>query len=222
MSHLRHYAVLTGRIIRSNRLKQEEIDRTRAAFDEAVSPIRKWCPVIIPDNMKFSDGNSWRLLLPRPHRAMRVALFLRASLVAGGHARTRWGIGLGYVEQISTGAPESITCEACSLSDSALAKFPGSAQMNLAMLPSAPALSKWVCTSVHLCDSLVQQWTRRQAQLVLLALDPAELTQDEMAASLQPVVSRQAVSKVLRGAHWAVLERAIHQFEHTAWEEVLP
>jgi hypothetical protein len=56
---------------------------------------------------------------------------------------------------------------------------------------------------------------------VAFSLHPQELTQDEIAALLQPAVSRQSVTKTLDSANWDALRAAIGVFEATSWDEVV-
>ena len=86
-------------------------------------------------------------------------------------------------------------------------------------IPKASGLlSDWLRVTSHLCDSLISQWTRRQAELVCVAADPKEPNNEMVAQWLKPKVSKQAVAKGLKGANWNAIREAIHQFERTSWE----
>ncbi len=51
-------------------------------------------------------------------------------------------------------------------------------------------------------DSLIVQWTARQAEVVSIAIRPTEPIHEEIARTLRPPISKQAVTKILGGANW--------------------
>ncbi len=86
--------------------------------------------------------------------------------------------------------------------------------------PAGP-LADWIAVAGDLCDSLISQWTTRQAEIICFAIDPREPNAEKIARSLKQAVSKQAVTKALRGANWHAVRAAIRQFEETPWRAVL-
>src|ERR1039458_9346743 len=133
---------------------------------------------------------------------MRVGIFLRASLLAGGVADSRIAIGLGKGQKNPSARVAVSTGEAFVLSGHALDEMTQYSSMTIEIPESRGPLSDWLPVIGHLCDSLIDQWTRRQAEIVCVAIDPKEPGYETVARSLKPAVSKQAVAKGLRGANW--------------------
>ncbi|MEI9973179.1 MAG: hypothetical protein WDO73_14710 [Ignavibacteriota bacterium] len=157
------------------------------------------------------------LLLNDPALAMRVGIYFRAVLMAGGVADTRIAIGLGTRQDAPFRSVSLSTGQAFVLSGRALDEMTLYSNLTIRIPESSGPLSDWMPVIGHLCDSLVGQWTRRQAEIVCVAVHPREPDYEKIGQSLHPPVSRQAVAKGLNGANWHVIREAIHQFEETSW-----
>ena len=221
MTQLRYHAVLTGDIIGSSRLLPPQLETVRSSLIDAVNVARRWKRGLIKGRPEFFRGDGWQLLLTDPAMAMRVGIFLRASLLAGGVADSRIAIGLGKGQKNPSARVAVSTGEAFVLSGHALDEMTQYSSMTIEIPESRGPLSDWLPVIGHLCDSLIDQWTRRQAEIVCVAIDPKEPGYETVARSLKPAVSKQAVAKGLRGANWHAIREAIHQFEETVWEAVL-
>jgi hypothetical protein len=210
-------AVLTGDLVASTQLSTSDLERVRRQLLEAVEEVADWEPGLVVGGAEFFRGDSWQLLLARPRRALRVALYLRAALTAQGLTDTRLAIGLGAVEAM---APERIsmsTGPAFVLSGRGLDELPHRFRMAIRAPSGQGALADWLPVIGYLCDALVRQWTRRQAEIVRHALAPSHPTQAQIADRLDPRVTPQAVGKALTGAEWRGLQAAVEQFEDTRW-----
>jgi hypothetical protein len=73
---------------------------------------------------------------------------------------------------------------------------------------------------LHLCSGLVRPWTRRQAEIVSLALLADNPTHESIAGSLRPRVSKQSVTESLAAARWRPLLEGIRVFEQTDWDSL--
>jgi hypothetical protein len=220
MAQLKYYAVLTGDIIGSSRLRLHQLESVRSSLMRAVGAVRRWKRGLVKGRTEFFRGDGWQILLTDPAMAMRVAVFLRASLLAGGVADSRIAIGLGESETTHARIALS-TGQAFVLSGRALDEMTHYSRMTIGIPSSSAPLSDWLPVVGHLCDSLIDQWTRRQAEIVCLAIDPKEPDYERVGQSMRPKVSKQAVAKGLRGANWYVVREAIHRFEDTSWEAIL-
>ena len=101
MTQSKYYAVLTGDIIRSSRLSANQLECVRSSLIGAVNVAGRWKRGLVKGKPEFFRGDAWQLLMAEPALALRVGVFLRASLLAGGLADSRVAIGLGDVERVS-------------------------------------------------------------------------------------------------------------------------
>lgn len=216
-----YYAVLTGDIIKSGRLSRAKLESVRSSLLANAGVIKGWRRGLVKGKPEFFRGDAWQLLLTDPGMAMRCAVFLRASLRSGGLADSRIAIGLGEAEKISTTRVSLSTGQAFILSGHALDKMTGYYSLEVAAAKSVGPLAEWLALAGHLCDSLIQQWTERQAQIVRIAVHPDNPSHEQIARKIRPAVTKQAVSKALKGANWHVVREAVRRFEQTSWDSVL-
>jgi len=101
MTRSKYYAVLTGDIIQSSRLTPTQLESVRSSLIASVNAVRRWQPGLVKGKPEFFRGDAWQLLLTDTAMALRVGVFLRASLLSRGLADSRVAIGLGEVEEIS-------------------------------------------------------------------------------------------------------------------------
>ena len=216
-----YFAVLTGDIIQSSLLPPIQLESVRSTLISSINAVRRWKRGMVQGKPEFFRGDAWQLLLTDPAMALRVAIHLRACLLAGGLADTRIAIGLGEVQEISHERVSLSTGQAFVLSGRALDRMTRYSNLTIEVPQSAGPLSAWLPVAGHLCDSLIGQWTTRQAQLVRSALTPNEPDTEKIGQSLRPAVSKQAVAKGLSGANWYVLREAVRLFEETSWGIIL-
>lgn len=214
-------AVLTGDIIRSSRLSPAQMENVRASLAGAVDSARRWKRGLVKGKPAFFRGDGWQLLLSDPAAALRAGIFLRASLLAGGLADSRVAIGLGETGENPSRKVALSTGQAFVISGRALDEMTHYSRMTIQVPGSAAPLAGWMPVVAHLCDGLIRQWTRRQAEIVCLAIHPKEPGYEAIARSLRPAVSKQAVAKALTGAGWYVIREAIREFEQTPWGVLL-
>lgn len=217
----RFYAVLTGDLVGSGQLSGDELDDVRSSIIKRSGDIDGWKTGLVKGKLEFFRGDSWQLLLSKPELAMRVAVFLRASIIASGKADSRMSIGLGNIDNISEQKLLMSTGEAFSLSGHGLDELTGYSEMTIKISRSAGPLFEWLPVVANLCDSLIKQWTQRQAEVITFAVDPEEPTHEEIAKKLTPAVTKQAVTKILNGANWHSLRKVINQFEKMNWNAAL-
>lgn len=208
------YAVLTGDLIKSSHLSTAELANARDVLLAAVGDMAKWQKGLVVGKAEFFRGDAWQVLLADPARSLRAALFLRARLKSHRAADTRVAIGLGTVEDISRKRVSLSRGEAFVRSGQALDHLPALVRMTIALpSPSGPAGQRWLPIVLQFCDTLASSWQPRQAEIVALALLPEDLRHDQIARRLHSEVTKQAVAKSLRGAHWYALKAAIDEFE---------
>jgi hypothetical protein len=213
-------AVLTGDIIGSTLLSVEQMSQTRKVLEQSVRmsprPGRVICGV-----PEFFRGDSWQLLVREPRSALRVALTIRAQLIAQLEVGTRLSIGIGTSLHIDPRRVSLSTGEAFALSGRALDAMTGYFDLTGALPDRAGQLTRWLPALLHVVSTVARAWTRRQAQIVSLALLPDNPTHEWIAKSLSPPVAKQTVSESLAGAGWRALLEAIRAFEDTDWASLL-
>ena len=221
MSQDECYAVLTGDIIKSTALSQSDLEDVRTGVLNTVDEVKGWKRGLVKGKAEFFRGDTWQLLLTSPAMALRVSVFLRASLLAAGKADSRIAVGLGRVEKVSPRRVSLSTGEAFVLSGHGLDGMTQYSRMTILAPKSAGALSEWLPVLGHLCDALISRWTERQAEIVCSAVHPREAKQEDIAETLDPPISRQAVTKALDGADWNAVRASIRQFEATDWSALI-
>lgn len=213
------HSVLTGDIIKSSKLDQPDLEKVRACLLDSVADVKKWKKGLLKSKPEFFRGDSWQLLLSDPGQALRVAVFLRASLLSHGMADTRISIGIGPITKVSPQRVSLSTGKAFEYSGEALDKMASHARMTIAGSPVDETDFTCVSLVVELCDALIARWTRRQPEAICLAAVPREATHETMAGEMKPPVKRQTFSDTLNGASWHALESAIEYFEKLNWED---
>jgi hypothetical protein len=151
---------------------------------------------------------------------LRVALLMRALLLARDEVRTRVSIGIGAVEVIDRRRVSLSTGEAFVLSGHALDHITGHFDLTGALPERTAPLAAWFPAMLHLCSGLVRSWTRRQAEIVSLALLLDNPTHESIAGTLRPKVSKQSVTESLAAARWRPLLEGIRVFEATDWDRL--
>jgi hypothetical protein len=214
-------AVLTGDIIGSTGLSVEQMSRTRSTVEKSAREFRPKPPRAVWGVPEFFRGDSWQLLLKEPRWALRVALTIQAALLSEIDVRTRISIGVGGADFIDARRVSLSTGEAFTLSGRALDAITGYFDLTGALPERAGALVRWLPASLHLCSGLMRPWTRRQAEIVSLALLPDNPTHEWIARALRPRIAKQTVSESLAGAGWRALLEAIRAFEATDWPALL-
>ncbi len=214
------FAVLTGDIIGSGALSPERLARARAVVLKGVRRFQPRSRRGPGGEPAFFRGDAWQLLT-EPARALRTALYICALLRAEIGVGTRISIGIGAVEAINRSQISLSTGEAFTLSGRALDEMSGYFELSGALPQRAAVPGGWFPALLHLCSALVRHWTRRQAEIVSLALLSDNLTHERIARSLKPAVSKQTVSESLAGAGWRALREAVRAFEATDWTGVV-
>ncbi len=215
------FAVLTGDLVSSRRLSAERLEHTRRLIAEGAARFRRRQPRALCGVPEVFRGDAWQLLLREPRWALRLALLTRALLLARHDVRTRVSIGIGAVDAIDRRRVSLSTGEAFMLSGHALDRITGYFDLTGALPERAAPLAGWFPAVLHLCSGLVRPWTRRQAEIVSLALLLDNPTHAAIAGTLRPRVSKQSVTESLAAARWRPLLEGIRVFEQTDWDSLI-
>ncbi len=211
------YAVLTGDLVKSSQLSPAQSSQAIACLKQGAVQFEKTYRGTVQGTLDSFRHDSWQLLLKNPGRAVRAAIFLRASLKAQSDPETKYetrvAIGIGRVEMISKRRISDSRGMAFTLSGKGLDAMK---EERLALLSGAEAADDCLAQGViPLLDGLIDEWTPTEAQAIQGAL--LGWTQEQSAANwteketLRP--TRQAVAKALRRARWPTLARVLE------WQE---
>lgn len=209
-------AVLTGDIVDSTALDLKGLALARQSLTGAARAFEDIYADALLLPAEFFRGDAWQMALRRPELGLRLALFLTARLRSEGDVRTRVAIGLGAAEGLSPSVTTSVG-EGFQLSGRALDAMTGYYVLTADLPEASGPVRDWVRLCVQLCGRFAQTWTRRQAEIVAMALLTTPPHHAAIADKLVPKVAKQTVTKALEGAHWHWLLDAVATFEATDW-----
>jgi len=216
VQHGKKYAVLTGDVVGSTRLKGEDRLALLDVMREVSRGIQKQYPNDVPLPVDIFRGDSWQVLVQNPEHALRIGLYYRARIRAGVKSHrvdTRFSIGLGGIDLLPEDHVSSGDGEAFWLSGHGLERMPRNRRM-VVLLPAsfADCLSDASDSILFLIDTLATRWTRKQAEAMSGAM--AGLTQERIAQNwVEKPVTQQAVAQHLERAGWNAIEHGLHFFE---------
>lgn len=199
------YGVITGDIVDSSSLPKDDREQLYRALLGAAGVVKGHYGDSVPYAPAIFSGDSWQLVVRRPGLALRVALHLRALVIASSRDQridTRLSIGLGTVDFIPDDDVAGGDGEAYRLSGQGLENI-GKQERMAASFPGTvrSVLTEAVQINVRMLDLRVREWTAAQACAVSGAI--LGRTQQEIASGWSPKpISQQAVAQHLRGAAW--------------------
>ncbi len=212
-------AVLTGDIVGSSQLppagRASLVDRLK---DLAEATRQAWPDALAADIDVFS-GDRWQMLLARPSMALRVAVFVRASLIGcDDGVDTRLAIGIGTMsdasfERVSQADGEAFHLSGRTLETMGQAKVKDAPWMRLRM--SAPRDEAGWDATAQLIDAIIRNlWTAPRATAVAGAIQG--WNQETISEKWPDEITQAGISKHLRAAAWGAVETALDHFE-AAW-----
>lgn len=184
---MRDLTVLTGDIVRSQRLTRGELDQVFVSLSNAADMLGNSAR----QNAHFTRirGDSWQAVT-HPAFGLRAVFLMRAAVrMCGKGFETRIGVAVGP-GMIRGADLADADGESFISSGHALDKMKKNRRVLGGVLPGnlAPALP--------LAEALSARWTARQAEVACLALALPAPTQDDVALRLE--ISQAAVQK-----HWS-------------------
>lgn len=213
----KHFAVLTGDLVKSTRLSGDEMLRARAAILDAAKAVGGWRKGLVPARSEFFRDDSWQVLLADPGEALRVALFLRARLLATRLTDTRIAIGIGPVSQIEPRRVSLSRGEAFVRSGEALDGLKQPGRMALATVDGL-CETDWAAVVIRLCDVLMSACTSGQASVLAESLVPGVERLADIARRKGSGATARGMGKALRRAGGSALEAAVVRFESADWQ----
>ncbi|MBN2554318.1 MAG: hypothetical protein JXA97_00140 [Anaerolineales bacterium] len=210
------YAVLTGDVVGSTRIRGEERLELLEIMRETAILLREQFPLDVPLPLEIFRGDSWQVLVQNPENALKVGLFFRACIRMGMKDRqmdTRFSIGLGAIDLLPEDQVSSGDGEAFWLSGHGLERMPRNRRMVILLSANyADCQSDGADSILFLMDTLASRWTCKQAEAVVGAL--AGKTQERIAQTwAENPITQQAVAQHLDRAGWNAVEHGISFFE---------
>lgn len=214
------YAVLTGDIVKSRSLSASERRKLSSAFAAIESELSAWPEVRLPLSRFRGDG--WQVLVTRPERSLRVALFIRASLrmrFEGKKVDSRVGIGIGRVDfvpgrRVAEGDGPAYRLSGAALDRKGWRRLVFSSMDDQEPMARVTTGHPAVSVVFDLVDLIVTGWTPAQARAVVGALQG--FTQHQIAGGweTQPI-TQQAVAQHLSRSGWDGIQSALDWYERT-------
>ena len=212
------YAVITGDIVGSSKLKPAERKQLHVALkdtsDKLMEHFKQWVPV----QVDIFRGDSWQLLVIDPAQSLRIGLFFRSFLrgkMESKRVDTRISIGVGSIEFMPEEGISSGDGEAFRSSGEALESLSRTHRMTISVPQSLISNNHQALDVIlKLIDALAQDWTDKQAHAVSGAL--LEYTQEKIARTwFEREISQQAVAQHLDRAGWNAIEIGLNYFAHS-------
>lgn len=211
-------AVLTGDIISFSDYAEKTRREILSVLNQSAARIQNLYPAEMPYNIGLYRGDGWQLVVMDPSLALKVALLIRCALKTGIDSKrmdTRIAIAIGTADYMPEGDIETGDGEVFRASGYLLESL--SRQTHLGCrwpAASSSTLEEVLDAMLQLLDSVVNQWTVRQARAVSGALQGWR--QVDIAQSWVPdPISQQAVAQHLDSASWNVISHALQVFEKT-------
>lgn len=197
----KRYAVLTGDLVKSSAMSADEVAEAMATVRRAVALFAETFPGSVVGGADVFRGDGWQALLENPAMGLRLALFVRANLMAYRSADSKVSVGVGTVERIVEHKISESTGNAFEVSGYGLDALKRRQRM----------ACNTVGAAVLLLDALVQQWTAKTAFAVAGAL--LGKTQEEISADSEEETTRQNIAKAFNRAGWAAIQAFLEEQE---------
>jgi len=214
----RLYAVLTGDIVDSSKLKERQRVELHKAMVNTSDELRLRFGKIVPLSVDIYRGDSWQFIVSDPANSLRVGLFYRSYIRAKMESKkidTRVAIGIGSIDFLPGNKASRGDGEAFRISGGALEKLSRNRRMIFECSDSIDSLDREALDVIfQLIDVLARDWTAKQAKTISGAL--LGLTQEKAASSwFEKTISQQAVAQHLDRSGWNAVSSSLEYFETT-------
>lgn len=204
-------AVLTGDLIRSTKVSPDTVEAAFSALLETSKAFKTWPAGGVPAERHRGDG--WQALVYDPRYALRAALVCCAAVGSVGRdAATRVAVGVGPVSRLHSdglGSSDGAAFRSSGRLLEAMAR-----QLRVALIEESPAggvPSAWREASFELAGALAAGWTRRQSEVMVLALSKPAPTQSEIGHRLG--ITQQTAQEHFEAAHGGALLEILDRVE---------
>jgi hypothetical protein len=206
-------AVLTGDLIASTDATPETVDDAMGVLSSAADRVSAWTNT----STRFTRfrGDGWQVFLSDPSLTLRCCLILIASLRASNIGlATRISVGIGATGSLGQGSLSGASGEAFVISGHGLDSMSKTKRLEIA---GAWDLNDWQTAIFDIVEWQSGRWSREQAEAAMVALEPGNQAQADMAAQLG--ITRQALRARLNSAGVPALTSALRAFEMASYHK---
>jgi hypothetical protein len=210
------YAVLTGDVVGSRRLKAGDRQRLLTVLTQAGEALQEAFPQAIPFAPEIFRGDGWQFISTAPASSLRQGLYFRARVKAGmrsSRVDTRFSLAIGTIDFLPADGPAAGAGQAFNLSGQGLDEMNRHFYISLLFPPEFDSATSTALQAVaRLIDRLAQDWTDRQALAISGAL--LNMTQERIAqTAFEGQITQQAVAQHLASAGWQAVHSGLEAFE---------
>ncbi|WP_455638728.1 hypothetical protein [Parabacteroides sp.] len=200
--------VITGDIIRSTQIAPADRALLLDTLYSIVHSAEQWGKI----RLEVFRGDSFQIIIENSVKALRIALLIRAILIAKSPASFRWdarmALGLGTIDFEKKESVVESDGEAFHNSGWEFDKLGRSRK--LALRTPWDKINKEFIVSTAFVDDVISNWTITQAQAIYIWL-LTNKNQKEIAEDLNK--SSQAISKLLIGGKANLIELYLNRYE---------
>lgn len=174
----KYYAVITGDIIKSSKIKENKYNDLILALNSSFDTIKEIWPTLTYESFKTFRGDSFQGILSKPEKALHVAIVIRACLRTFFPVKrrrnaidARMAIGIGTInslprDQISEGDGEAFRRSGPLLDKIEENKRP-KRYNHLFIKTPWNEVDNELEVECMLLDALINQWSTEQAEAIL-------------------------------------------------------
>ena len=212
-------AVATGDIVGSSDLpadrRRQLPDRLRSAYDA----VQHTAPEALPYDLAITGGDGWQCYVRNPATALARLLHFWTLLYVQG-LPSRMALVVDTVDFVSEEDLNESDGRAFRRSGRLLSSLDDERWFDCSLPDDSSEVHHVAVGSIgELIDLFFHEWTEAQAQAIAGMIGTIgterEITQEKIAEQWTPEpVTRQAVNRHLKRAHWNRVERTVSRFEH--------
>ncbi|MCF6156993.1 MAG: hypothetical protein E3K32_00145 [wastewater metagenome] len=213
------YAVITGDIVASSRLKANQRRYLLTVLKSSFKTIGDILPGVVYAPFEIYRGDSFQGVLSKPEAALRASLVIRASLRYGLKMKqrryaldARIAVGIGSVDFLPAGRGSEGDGEAFRFSGPTLDRMKG--DQKLLIRTSWQDINAEFDVECALLDALISRWSAEQAQAIIGQMRGS--TQEKIARELG--ISQPAVRQRLKSAGGWAVEELCRRYEQVILE----
>ncbi len=211
MDTQKRYAVLTGDIVSSSKVKKSHKEQLSDTLKKSFSKIESFTESPIYPAFEIFRGDSFQGVLGDPLQALKSAIHIRATLRMNqpDKVKTNWdarlAVGIGTIDYLEDNATEG-DGEAYRNSGPALDDQRGEERMTI----QTPwnSVNSEMEAECALMDAIIAKWSPPQAEIIIKLLDG--MVQEAIAKELG--ISQAAVHYRTKGAGWFAVEKFLNRY----------
>lgn len=167
-----NYAVLSGDLIKSQKLSIEQLIEARDVIGATVDKFANHFPHSVIGRPEFYRGDSWEALMVQPQYALRLSLLVMADLKAKTAADTRIAVGIGPMRYVNFLKVSHSLGKAGDLSQAAIKNMKNEFNLTAAIEPR----NDDVLSLMHISSHSARDWTKKEAKIASAALQTVGAT----------------------------------------------